>query len=100
MCDYDDFGGYADLGSYNGDPVHDMEVDYSYHVHTGELSDLFDDDLDIDDWNLDSDDFDEDDEEEEEAEEEEMDEDEDLDEEDDDIDIEIPYSGFVLDDPE
>ena len=50
MTDYDE------LDTYNGDPVHDMEVDYDFHINTGELSDIFDDtDLDqfidnINDW--------------------------------------------------
>ena len=50
MTDYDD------LDTYNGDPVHDMEVDYDFHINTGELSDIFDDtDLDqfidnLNDW--------------------------------------------------
>ena len=26
-----------DLDTYNGDPVHDMEVDYDFHINTGEL---------------------------------------------------------------
>ena len=29
---------------YNDNPVHDMEVDYDYHINTGELSYIFDDD--------------------------------------------------------
>ena len=50
MTDYDE------LDTYNGDPVHDMEVDYDFHINTGELSDIFDDtDLDqfidnLNDW--------------------------------------------------
>ena len=32
-----------DLGTYNGDTVHDMWVDYATYEYTGELSDLFDD---------------------------------------------------------
>ncbi len=33
---YDD-----DLNSYNVDPVHDMEIDYDFHIKTGALSDEF-----------------------------------------------------------
>lgn len=29
---------------YNEKPVHDMEVDYAYHINTGELSDIYNDD--------------------------------------------------------
>lgn len=29
-----------DLGSYNGDTVHDMEVDFDYYENTG-ISDVF-----------------------------------------------------------
>ena len=29
------------LDYYNGEPVHDMEVDYDYHINTGELMDGF-----------------------------------------------------------
>ncbi len=36
MSDYDE-----DYGSYNGDPDHDMMVDYDYDQNTGEL-DYFD----------------------------------------------------------
>lgn len=32
---------YEDLGTYNGEPEHDMMVDYDYYINTGELSDLF-----------------------------------------------------------
>lgn len=32
---------YEDLDAYNGDPVHDMEVDYDFHINTGELHDEF-----------------------------------------------------------
>lgn len=35
---------YEDLDSYNGNPVHDMEVDYDFHINTGELPDCFEDD--------------------------------------------------------
>lgn len=35
MCD--------DLGTYNGNPVHDSRVDFDYHENTGELSKRFDD---------------------------------------------------------
>ena len=34
---------YDDLDTYNGDPVHDMEVDYDFHINTGELTDEFGD---------------------------------------------------------
>ena len=50
MADYDD------LGTYDGDPVHDGWVDFDYNENTGELSDIFDDtDLDsyinnLNDW--------------------------------------------------
>ena len=40
---------YDDLDVYNGDPVHDMYVDYDYHINAGELSDIFDE-PNIDDW--------------------------------------------------
>lgn len=30
---------YDDLDIYNGDAVHDMEVDFDYHINTGELPD-------------------------------------------------------------
>lgn len=45
---------YEDIGTYNGDPVHDDWVDFDYNENTGELSDLFDEtDLDqfIDNFN-------------------------------------------------
>ena len=29
---------------YNENPVHDMEVDYDYHINTGELSNIYNDD--------------------------------------------------------
>ncbi len=32
-----------DLVTYNGDPVHDIYVDYAYHINTGELDDEFGD---------------------------------------------------------
>ena len=35
---------FDNLDIYHGDPVHDMEVDYDYHINIGELSDIFDDD--------------------------------------------------------
>lgn len=38
-----------DLGTYNGDIVHDMTVDYDYHINTGELDDEFGD-TDLDDF--------------------------------------------------
>ncbi len=31
-----------DLSIYDGDPVHDMYVDYDYHINTGELDNIFD----------------------------------------------------------
>ena len=31
------------LGTYDGDTVHDMYVDYDYQINTSELSDLFED---------------------------------------------------------
>lgn len=31
----------SDYGEYNGDTVHDMWVDYTYHENTGELSDWY-----------------------------------------------------------
>lgn len=34
---------YDDLGTYNGDPVHDGWVDFDYNENTGELSDPFED---------------------------------------------------------
>ena len=37
------------LDYYNGEPVHDMEVDYDYHINTGELADEFGD-SDLDDF--------------------------------------------------
>ncbi len=36
-----------DLNTYNGDPMYDVEVDYDFHINTGELPDVFgDSDLD------------------------------------------------------
>lgn len=37
---------------YNENPVHDMEVDYAYHINTGELSDIYNDDYinNLNDW--------------------------------------------------
>lgn len=32
--------------AYNGDSSHDMQEDYDYHMNTGELGDLFDNELD------------------------------------------------------
>ncbi len=32
-----------DLSIYNGDPPHDMNVDYDYHINTGGLADEFGD---------------------------------------------------------
>lgn len=40
---------YDELDEYNGNPEHDMWVDYDYNENTGELSDFFDDE-DIDDY--------------------------------------------------
>lgn len=37
------------LDYYNGEPVHDMEVDYDFHINTGELTDEFGD-SDLDDF--------------------------------------------------
>ena len=45
---------YDNLDTYNGDPVHDVRVDFDYHENTGELSGLFDEtdiDQSIDDLN-------------------------------------------------
>ncbi len=41
-----------ELSNYNGGTVHDMNVDYDYHINTGELDDLFDETNldDFDDW--------------------------------------------------
>lgn len=39
MSEYDD----DDYNGYNGDPVHDMELDYDYHMNTGELPEYFED---------------------------------------------------------
>lgn len=47
---------YEDLYMYNGDPAHDMNVDFDCYMNTGELSGIFDDtDLDqfidnLNDW--------------------------------------------------
>lgn len=47
---------YEDLGQYNGDPAHDMNVDFDHYNNTGELADLFDEDAmddfisNLDDW--------------------------------------------------
>ncbi len=38
-----------DLGTYNRDIVHDMYVDYDYHINNGELADEFGD-SDLDDY--------------------------------------------------
>lgn len=35
-----------DLSTYKGNPEHDMWVDYTDHVYTGKLKDIFDDDAD------------------------------------------------------
>lgn len=37
MTDYDD------IDIYNGDAVHDMELDFDYHINTGELPEYFED---------------------------------------------------------
>lgn len=38
---------YEDLDIYNGDAVHDMEIDYDCHINTGKLPECFEDtDLD------------------------------------------------------
>ncbi len=34
---------YDDLDIYNGDAVHDMEVDFDFHINTGELPECFED---------------------------------------------------------
>lgn len=34
---------YEDLNTYNGDPVHDMWVDFDYNENTSELSGLIED---------------------------------------------------------
>lgn len=47
---------YDDLDIYNGDAVHNMEVDFDFHIKTGELPEYFKDtDLDtfidnLNDW--------------------------------------------------
>lgn len=41
---------YDDYGAYNGDPEHDMMVDYDYHQNTDELSEYFDNEDDEDDF--------------------------------------------------
>lgn len=49
MEDYDDF-------EYGANPEKDMWIDYDYHVNTGELKELFDDESiddfvdNLDDW--------------------------------------------------
>lgn len=41
-------GEYNDLDVYNDDAVHDMEVDFDYHINTGEPPECFEDnDLDV-----------------------------------------------------
>lgn len=45
-----------DLGTYDGDTVHDMYVDYDYQINTGELG-YVDEDIDeyidnLNDWDL------------------------------------------------
>lgn len=40
MADYDDYG------EYDGNPEHDMWVDYTYNENTDELDELFDEDED------------------------------------------------------
>lgn len=32
---------YEDLDMYNGNPAHDMNVDFDRHMNTGELPELF-----------------------------------------------------------
>lgn len=34
---------YDDLDIYNGDGVHDMEVDFDFHINTNELPEYFED---------------------------------------------------------
>ncbi len=34
---------YDDFDIYTGDAVHDMEVDFDYHINTGELPECFED---------------------------------------------------------
>lgn len=47
---------FDDLREYNGDPAHDMKVDFDRYMHTGEGAELFEDNIledfgdDIDDW--------------------------------------------------
>lgn len=47
---------FDDLDQYNGDTVHDMNVDSDYEINTGELPEIFDEaDIDefidnLDDW--------------------------------------------------
>lgn len=39
---------YDDLDIYNGDAVHDIEVDFGHHINTGELPEYFEEaDTDI-----------------------------------------------------
>lgn len=40
---------YEDLDAYNGDTIHDMDVDFDRYMNTGELSDLFEE-TDLDDF--------------------------------------------------
>lgn len=40
---------YEDLDMYDGNPVHDMNVDFDCHINAGELSDLFEE-PDLDDF--------------------------------------------------
>lgn len=37
---------FDDLATYDGDPEHDMWVDYTTHEYTGELEEYFEDDTD------------------------------------------------------
>lgn len=37
----------SDFGEYDGDTVHDMWVDYTYHENTGDLTDWYGDDNEL-----------------------------------------------------
>jgi hypothetical protein len=52
MSDYDE------LDEYNGDPEHDMWIDYDYNANTGELDYIDDDTEEYDDY-IDEEDYDE-----------------------------------------
>lgn len=43
---------YDGLSTYDGDAEHDMNVDYDYHINTGQLDYIFDEPNpdDFDDW--------------------------------------------------